>query len=524
MKAQVLNFQQGTPEWHDHRANHFNASDASAMIGVSPYKSRNDLLQEKKTGFRPDIDPFTQKRFDQGHEYEAIARPWAEEIIGAELFPASIAADVRGMPLAASLDGITMDEKTTWEHKTLNDSLRESLFQGVIPDEYHWQIEQGLLLSGAERCLFMASNGDKESMLYAWYERSRDTAMALISGWAQFKVDLDAFEPVEKKVEPVAQVIRDLPALHIQITGSITTSNLAEYQAAAVNYISSINTELVTDQDFADAEADVKFCEAAEKKLEQVKIDALSQTKEIDDLLKTIDYINEELRQKRLTLNKLVTTEKQNRKIQIASAARDAYLSHIIDLEGELGGLKLTTAPEISWNDVLKNKRTIESLQNAADTALAQAKIEANEAAKSIRCNLGTLSQYGDEYQHLFSDLQSIIIKPADDFALIVETRIREENDRREAERQRAEQQAQEQQVPVTFAVDPAKPGSDHTEIVEPVHDNAEVRLEQDATTDFDATALLSDLTEWRDNNRVSKKAMTQLYDLIFDHFNVHVI
>ena len=36
----------GTAEWHAHRARHFNASDAPAMLGCSPYTSRTELLRK----------------------------------------------------------------------------------------------------------------------------------------------------------------------------------------------------------------------------------------------------------------------------------------------------------------------------------------------------------------------------------------------------------------------------------------------------------------------------------------------
>ncbi len=46
----TVDLQQGTREWHAHRAQHFNASDAPAMLGVSPYKSRAQLIRELATG------------------------------------------------------------------------------------------------------------------------------------------------------------------------------------------------------------------------------------------------------------------------------------------------------------------------------------------------------------------------------------------------------------------------------------------------------------------------------------------
>ena len=50
MSMTFHDFAQGTPEWHQHRATHFNASDAPAMMGVSPYMTRTELLTRMKTG------------------------------------------------------------------------------------------------------------------------------------------------------------------------------------------------------------------------------------------------------------------------------------------------------------------------------------------------------------------------------------------------------------------------------------------------------------------------------------------
>lgn len=100
----TLNLIQGTPEWHEHRARHFNASDAPAMMGNSKYKTRTELLKERKTGISKDVDSATQRRFDDGHKFEALARRIAEEFIGDDLYPAT---GVRGK-LSASFDGATL--------------------------------------------------------------------------------------------------------------------------------------------------------------------------------------------------------------------------------------------------------------------------------------------------------------------------------------------------------------------------------------------------------------------------------
>ena len=99
---------QGSDAWHTLRAKHFTASEASAMLGVSKYQTRADLLKRKATGLVEEVDAATQRRFDAGHEAESAARPIVEGIIGDDLYPVTMSADVNGLPLLASMDGLTM--------------------------------------------------------------------------------------------------------------------------------------------------------------------------------------------------------------------------------------------------------------------------------------------------------------------------------------------------------------------------------------------------------------------------------
>jgi len=116
----LVNIVQGSPEWLAHRAKHFNASDAPAMMGCSPHKSRRQLLAEVATGITPEVDAGTQRRFNLGHRLEALARPLAEEILGEPLYPAT---GVEGR-YSASFDGLTLGGDVVFEHKALNDELR----------------------------------------------------------------------------------------------------------------------------------------------------------------------------------------------------------------------------------------------------------------------------------------------------------------------------------------------------------------------------------------------------------------
>ena len=147
---------QGTPEWHEFRSRHLNASDAPAMMGESPYKTRDELLREKATGVAADVSEETQRRFDDGHRFEALARPLAEKIIGEELYPV-VGSNGK---FAASFDGMTMLGDVIFEHKTLNAALAVISPGEQLPLHYRIQMEHQLMVSGAEKCFFMATKWD----------------------------------------------------------------------------------------------------------------------------------------------------------------------------------------------------------------------------------------------------------------------------------------------------------------------------------------------------------------------------
>ena len=115
----IHNVAQGSAEWHALRANYHTASEAPAMMGMSKYQTRTDLLAQKKTGITPDVTPSQQLIFDKGHATEALARPLTEALIDEELYPI---VGTNGN-LLASMDGATMLGETLFEHKLWNESL-----------------------------------------------------------------------------------------------------------------------------------------------------------------------------------------------------------------------------------------------------------------------------------------------------------------------------------------------------------------------------------------------------------------
>ncbi len=474
---------QGTPAWHAYRAAHFNASDAPAMMGCSPYRSRTDLLHERHTGTAPDIDAGTQARFDDGHRFEALARLRAESLVGEDLYPVTGSMG----ELSASFDGITMAGNIVWEHKTLNDEIRACESADQLGLHYRVQMEQQLLVSGAERCLFLATKWDDSDNLveerHFWYEPNEGLRAEIIAGWAQFEKDLAEYVPVEYAAKPEAEPIMSLPALVIQIRGEVATSNLPAFQARAERFIASIKTDLVTDQDFADAEATVKFCEKAENDLEQAKRAALEQTADIAELMRTIDHIGEQLRAKRLTLQRTVKDKKELIKASILNQVKLAFQEHVDGLEKEIAPLRLVFQAR-DFAGAMKNKRTLATLQDAVDTELANAKIAIDAIAAGVRGRLAWYRENVGDCGCLFADLQNIIQKPDEDFQMVVKSRIAEHQAREaeKLERARAEAEAAARAKAEAEAAAQAKAQADaakaELEAAQPTPEAAELPLE----------------------------------------------
>ncbi|SCU75571.1 conserved hypothetical protein [Cupriavidus necator] len=436
---------QGSQEWLAHRANYWNASDAPAMMGVSPYKTRSELLHEKATGVTPDIDERTQRLFDDGHRFEALCRPLAEQIIGADLYPVSVTFG----KLAASLDGLTMAEDVQWEHKSINNEIRAAAETADLPVYYHVQMEHQAIASGAEKTLFQASAWDAEGNLieerHFWYESDPELRQRIIDGWIQFERDLAEYVPQAVEVKPLGRTPETLPALLVEVTGRVTASNLREYREHALTVFAGINRELSSDQDFADAEKTVKWCGMVEERLAAAKQHALSQTASIDELFRTIDDISAEARRVRLDLDKLVTRRKVEVKEAIIKGGRDAFAAHVQALKDETRGVFVQMGmPDFAA--AVKGKRSVASIQDAVDTLLANSKIEADAAAKRIRDNIAFLDGAIAGYEFLFADRVGLAAKQLDDLKLVVSSRIatHKAEEQRKEDEQRARIQEEE--------------------------------------------------------------------------------
>ncbi len=434
----IHNVAQGSEAWHALRANYFTASEAPAMMGASKQMKRTELLHAKKTGLDRDVSWWVQKNlFDKGHEAEALARPILEARIGEDLFPV---VGTEG-DLLASLDGCTILGDVLFEHKMWNEQLAADVRAGSLDPHYYWQLEQQLLVSGAEKVIFVCSDGTEENFVSMEYAPVPGRAATLVAGWKQFQADLLDFTPAEAVPEAVGKTPESLPALRIEVTGMVTASNLEQFKAHSLAVFGSINTELETDQHFADAEKAVKWCGDVEERLEAAKQHALSQTESIDALFRTIDEISAEARAKRLMLDKLVKARKLSIREDIVMTVAKALQTHIDQINTSLGGKARIPAVPADFAGAIKGKKTISSLRDSADSELARAKIAASQIGDSIRTNLASLDELAADYLFLFNDVQQLVMKANDDLVALIKVRISEHQ---KAEDQKAEAQREQ--------------------------------------------------------------------------------
>lgn len=454
MTMQIVNLVQGSPEWHAHRAQHFNASDAPAMMGASSYKSRSELIKELATGITPDIDAATQRRFDEGHQFEALARPLAEEIIGEPISPC---VGTRGK-YSASFDGLTFMNDVAFEHKTLNRTLREVLAPGCtgadLPLQYRVQMEQQAMVSGSERILFMASVWERESynlpaddarawktpeVLHCWYEPDAELRAQIIAGWEQIEKDVAAYQPqaAEPKPQPEAKIRDALPVLRIEARGEITTSTLDSFRAEVLERINSVNAVLETDQQFADADADAKWLRDVSSAMKQAGKKVRSDMQSVDDVLNVLEQLDQIATRKAIDLEKRVKSEKDVRKQVIVQEAQQALDVHVDSLNKQLGTYWL---PRVAggFAETIKGLKSLDSMRDKVAVALTNAKLQAQTTANTLLLNRDFLRSdgSGQDWITLFPDFPAMGVKEPEVFKAMATMRI---NDFKQAEAQRLE-------------------------------------------------------------------------------------
>lgn len=448
MGLKILNLQQGTGEWLSHRDACLNASDAPAMAGVSKYQTRSELVRQKATGITKEHDAGTLARFRAGHEAEASIRPHAEYIVGEPLYPVTGENEIDGMRLSASSDGLTMDGEVGFEHKIWNEDIAASVRNGIVPESHIWQIVHQHAVFGLRRTLFVVSDGTPEKCVYCWVEVSDEQIERLMAGWKQFAEDVKNYQHVEEKPNAVAEVIPSLPAVFVQVEGRVLTGDMRAHRATVSKWVQALPNVFETDQDFANGVQAMKECTIAEDGLSALLQQILGQMTTVDEVIRLINESKAEIAAARIRIKKKVDAEKENRKIQIVTQARQAIEDHITMLNKRIGGNWMPAASVAPFAEAIKSLKSIDSMREKVGNALRDMMLEASLVADRIEANQILLNGSDRSWSFLFPDFAAVCTKPTDDFEALLSMRITNhraaEEKRLEAERMKIRAEEQE--------------------------------------------------------------------------------
>ena len=424
----VLSCKQGDADWLEERSFRRCASEAPAMMGVSRHTTRSELLRLKAGGAPADVSTHKQTLFDRGHESEAAARVIAEELLGDELYPCTVVSD-DGTYLA-SLDGMTDDGKTIWEHKLYSADLAGMVDSDTLSPEYLAQIDHQMMVTGAQKCVFMASDGTRDYCCWMWVERNEARISALLDGWDQFALDLANY--VHREADPVVVGVspESLPALRLQMAGDVVLSNLPEFRARAEVIFGAINLAVADDQSLADAKSAVEYCAETEKRIGEVRANATAQPESLTRALAEMEAIKQEFpRRVRLILESEIKDYEAARRRAIVDEGERALTEHSIKLAAQIGASFFPVA-KADFTGAIKGKRSTVAMRDAVATTLAHAKIAANELADRMAENLKVLRE--SDHLSLFPDAEALAVQPADHVEAVMVGRIAKAKDEAE--------------------------------------------------------------------------------------------
>lgn len=441
---QTIDVIQGSREWAAARAQHFTASEAPAMMGASKYQTRTDLLAQKHSGIVPEVDAAKQALFDKGHAAESAYRPIAEAEIGQDLYPVTGTLVVEGLALLASFDGLTVDDRIGFEHKLYRGALAEELdLYGEPGPEYFWQLEHQLLVSGAERIMFVTSDGTDTHARWVWYESKPERRAALIAGWKQFREDLSTFVPTSPAAveKLIAEPVEALPAPVVQVTGQLSLQdNFKVFEERLRHFLAEkLIREPKTDQDFADLDLQIRAMKNGREALKSAKAGMLAQVQPVDQAAKTADMLDTLLQKACAASEALLKSEKERRKGEIVATGITGLKAHVEALDARLGGKYMPAVP-CDFGAAVHGLKSLKSMEDKVSAALANAKIAASTIADRIDANLKTLAAVAPEHAALFPDKAAIVQKAPDDLQALVRARVAEHD---AAVKRRAEEAAE---------------------------------------------------------------------------------
>src|SRR5208337_1949303 len=136
---QFIDCEQGSQEWLDLRKTKITATDAPAIMGVSPWKTKIKCYKEKIGEIENVVK---SERMQRGLDLEPIARELFTIRTGIEMFPRVVVRDWA----MASLDGLSIMGHKILEIKCPGPKDHELALCGKIPEYYFPQLQHQMMV------------------------------------------------------------------------------------------------------------------------------------------------------------------------------------------------------------------------------------------------------------------------------------------------------------------------------------------------------------------------------------------
>lgn len=155
VNANRIDTEQGSDYWLHLRKKHITASDSLIIMGLSPWRTRQELLEEK-LGLR-EPQPVNSSML-RGQVLEPKARSCAEDMLGT-LFVPEVYQSYEHPWMLASLDGVCIDNKLILEIKCTSKKNHALAKNGKIPDYYIPQIQHQIAVCQVDKVHYFSFDG-----------------------------------------------------------------------------------------------------------------------------------------------------------------------------------------------------------------------------------------------------------------------------------------------------------------------------------------------------------------------------
>lgn len=151
----MIALEQNTEEWLEFRKTKIGSSDAPIIMGESPWKTPQQLWEEKM-GLKE--SSYENAAMQRGKQLEAQARKAFELETGLVVWP-NVLIHPEHEFIIASLDGITMDGQAAVEIKCPGEKMHQMALNGEIPRYYQIQMQHQLAVIGLQEMFYYSYDG-----------------------------------------------------------------------------------------------------------------------------------------------------------------------------------------------------------------------------------------------------------------------------------------------------------------------------------------------------------------------------